>query len=372
MARKGSKSSGKLGLKIALACGGSALLAGLAGALVVLMNLSGSIPSSHEDVLQRGKLAALAVPFVLGIVGGIAGWFVGGRLASRLTDLALAVSKLGRGGTEVKVRVTGDDEVAALGRSLQYLANDLTEVLKQDDGKGGGALATMDPQVRQLRDKALPPSMPDCPGFELDGALAAGSRGGLDYYGAHSVEGSMVVYLVSGEGHSALAVVACRMARDELQRALAQGANPRKALSHTNRVLQQALPAGVCAQATLLPRSVAGATLSHAGARSPLLVCQRGELRELAAEGLALGLDDGPVFEKSLRPQEFALTPGTRLLLVNEAALRTQSFQERVLEHTSRHTAMFMNMLLGGIEEDAGSDGLREDVLVITAKRTGQ
>ena len=137
-------------------------------------------------------------------------------------------------------------------------------------------------------------------------------------------------------------------------------------------MLQQALPAGVCAKATLLQLSVDGAKLYQAGARSPLLVCQRGELRELAAEGLALGLDDGPVFEKSLRPQEFALTPGTRLLLVNEAALRTQSFQERVLEHTSRHTAMFMNMLLGGIEEDAGSDGLREDVLVITAKRTGQ
>ena len=98
-------------------------------------------------------------------------------------------------------------------------------------------------------------------------------------------------------------------------------------------------------------------------------MCQRGELREVAAEGLALGLDDGPVFEKSLRPQEIAMTAGMRLLLVNEAALRTQAFRERVLEHTARHTAMFMNMVLGGIEEDAGSDGLREDVVVLTCKR---
>jgi hypothetical protein len=217
--------------------------------------------------------------------------------------------------------------------------------------------------------QSLPQSLPEIAGHEIDGALASGSRGGLDYYGAAMVEDALVAYLISGEGQSAVSVVAARMARDEIQRALTQGAAPRKALSHANRVLQQSLPVGVCAKATLLQVSQSGAKLYQAGARSPLLVCQRGELREVAAEGLALGLDDGPVFEKSLRPQEIAMTAGMRLLLVNEAALRTQAFRERVLEHTARHTAMFMNMVLGGIEEDAGSDGLREDVVVLTCKR---
>jgi hypothetical protein len=367
MAKKSSKSSAKLAMTIAISIGGAALLAAFAGSLVVLLNLQGAIPESASEALQKGKLAALAVPFVIGIVGGIVGWMIGGKISSRLTDIALAVSKLGRG-SEVKVPSMGDDEIGALGRSLQYLANDLTELQKQGDKKGS-SLATQDPQVRQLRDKSLPQSLPEIAGHEIDGALASGSRGGLDYYGAAMVEDALVAYLISGEGQSAVSVVAARMARDEIQRALAQGAAPRKALSHANRVMQQNLPAGVCAKATLLQVSQSGAKLYQAGARSPLLVCQRGELREVAAEGLALGLDDGPVFEKSLRPQEIAMTAGMRLLLVNEAALRTQAFRERVLEHTARHTAMFMNMVLGGIEEDAGSDGLREDVVVLTCKR---
>jgi hypothetical protein len=29
-----------------------------------------------------------------------------------------------------------------------------------------------------------------------------------------------------------------------------------------------------------------------------------------------------------------------------------------------------MNMVLGGLEQDAGADGLREDVIVLTAKRS--
>ena len=33
---------------------------------------------------------------------------------------------------------------------------------------------------------------------------------------------------------------------------------------------------------------------------------------------------------------------------------------------------MFMNVVLGGIEQDAGDDGLREDLLLITVKKAGQ
>src|SRR5204862_8251190 len=140
------------------------------------------------------------------------------------------------------------------------------------------------------------------------------------YFDVVAIEDAIVCYLASGEGHGSVAVVAARMARDELHRALQQGAAPRKALSHANKVLKQNLPASACAKATLMQLSPDGAKLYQAGARAPLWICQRGEMLELAAEGLALGLDDGPVFDKALRSQAIAMNPGTRLVLVNEAA----------------------------------------------------
>ncbi|MGE3174369.1 MAG: PP2C family protein-serine/threonine phosphatase [Planctomycetota bacterium] len=370
MARKSSRSTGKLATRFAVAFGAACLLTGLAAALVVLGNLSSAIAPKDDDILKKGQIAAIVLPLVLGVIGALVGRVLAAKVGSRLTDLGLAVSKLGRGGTEVRVRVSGDDEVAALGRSLQYLANDLSELLAAQE-KSGGALVTMDPQVRQLRDKALPQTLAGMEGFEIDGALSAGSRGGLDYYDAVVVGDSLVLYLISGEGSACLSVLAARMARDEVHRALAQGALPRKALSHANRVMKQSLPPGVCAKATLVQLTAQGAKLYQAGARAPMLICQRGEVREQAAEGLALGLDDGPVFDKALRPQEVPMSPGTRVLLVNEAALRTDEFRDRIAQHSPRHTAMFMNMVLGGVEEDAGDDGLREDVVLLTAKRTG-
>ena len=373
MARKGSKSSGKLARNLALGTGVAGLLGGLVLTLALVQNLSGGI--TDPETLRRGWLIGLALAALVGGLAGIAGWVLGGKIASRITDVGLAVSKLGRGGSEVKVRVAGDDEVGALGKAVQYLANDLQALLQDQAKAGGGMHVSMDPLVKQLRDKTVPQQLPEVAGYEVDGQLAAGSRGGLDYFDLVTTTGEnaqSVAYVVTAEGHGALAVHACKLARDELHRALLAGATPRKALAHTNKVCKTNLPAGCCAKATLLQIAADGCKLYQAGARTPLLICQRGDVLELNAEGIAIGLDDGPVFEKSLRPQEIAMSPGTRLVLGNDALLRSEGLLDLLRQHSPRHTRMFMNVVLGGIEQDAGDDGLREDLLLITVKKAGQ
>jgi hypothetical protein len=374
MARKGSRAAnGNLARNLAIGTAVAGLIGGLLVAVALVQNLSSGI--SDEAIVARGWKVGLGLTMLVAAITGGAGWVLGGKIGNRITDIGLAVGKLGRGGSEVRVRVTGDDEVGALGRSVQYLATDLAELLKSQEAAGGGALVSMDPLVKQLRDKTVPQRLPAVNGYEIDGALSPGSRGGLDYFDGVASEGeepSLVLYLVTAEGHGALAVFACRLARDELQRALVAGATPRKALAHTNKVCKTQLPTGCCAKATLLQVTAAGAKLYQAGARSPLLICQRGEVLELNAEGIAIGLDDGPVFEKSLRPQEIAMSPGTRLVLGNDALHRAEGLLDLLRQHSPRHTNMFMNVVLGGIEQDAGDDGLREDVVLMTVKKAGQ
>lgn len=373
MARKGSRSVGKLARNVAIVTALAGLVGGLLLAVAVVSNLASGV--SDAELVRRGWMIGLGLAFLVAVVTGAAGWVVGGKLGTRITDLGLAVSKLGRGGSEVRVRVGGADEVTALGRSVQYLANDLQALLQDQEKAGGGQHVTMDPLVKQLRDKTIPQKFAEVAGYEIDGQLASGSRGGLDYFDMVTTAGEApqsVVYVVSAEGHGALAVHACKLARDELHRALLTGAPPRKALAHTNKVCKTNLPAGCCAKATLLQITADGTKLYQAGMRTPLLICQRGEVLELNAEGIAIGLDDGPVFEKSLRPQEIAMSPGIRLVLGNDALLRCEGLLDLLRQHSARHTRMFMNVVLGGIEQDAGDDGLREDLLLITVKKAGQ
>lgn len=321
-----------------------------------------------DEVVVKAWTFGLTLAVVVAAITGVAVYMRCGHIGIRLTDLGLAVAKLGRGGTEVRVRVSGNDEVTALGRALQYLSSDITQIQKERES-GGGVVVTSDPQVRAYRDLAIAEQLDQTEGFELEAAICPGQRGGLDYYGCHHQGDRSIVFLVSGEGTSALSVLASRKAHDELMRALNAGAGGRKALSHTNRALYKQLPRGVCAKASLLELRPDEAKLYQAGFRVPLWICSAGQVHEIHAEGLALGLDQGPVFEKGLKPEKIPLRPGVRLVQTNEAGMRLQVFLDLVREHSPKHSVPFMNLTLAGLEEEAGG-GLREDVVLLSAKRS--
>jgi len=367
VSRGSKKRTGKLAMRLSLVGGVAAFVVLMAVLAITISQMAKYVPEDEGLGRVWGVSTLLAV--IAAVVVGIVLYTQASTLGTRITDVALAVAKIGRRGAEVRVRDRGNDEVTALGRSVQYLASDMAALMEQQ-GDDGGAPVTMDPAVRELRDKSIPEYLVEVPGFELDGVVEKGSRGGLDYFDSVVLDDLGIVFAVAGDGVGPMAVVAGRMARDELMRALEQGATPRKALAHTNRVLHRAMPRGACALATVLQLQGNEAKLYQAGARTPLWIAAAGEVQELSAEGLALGLDEGPVFEKGLRPEKVAMSPGVRLVLTNEAGQRSQEFLDLVAEHSPKHTAPFMNLVLGGLA-DAMEGGLREDVVLITAKRSG-
>lgn len=175
--------------------------------------------------------------------------------------------------------------------------------------------------------------------------------------------------MISAEGSGPLAVHACRVARDEMRRAVEAGANARKALSHTNRVMHKALPPSVCAKATVVEIAEGGAKVypvrvADAGAAVPRRAGGGGGRRRARARSRR-----GPVFEKQLRPTPLEAGQGTRLVLTNDAGYRHEDLIGLVRQHSAKHTSAFMNLVAGGLEGDTGDDGLREDVLLLTAKR---
>jgi hypothetical protein len=347
----------KLFLAAALASGGAALMAAqLLGAF------------ADEAKASQALLAAAGAALAGGLLVGVIATAIAGRVAARVTEIGLAVTRLGRTAADVRVRISGNDEVTALGRAVQYLATDLAELARQGE-KGQATLAATDPSVRAMRDRVLPQGFAPVEGFELDGAVANGTRGGLDYFEAVPRAGGAVLFVVSAEGASASALVAVRAAREQLLRALQDGADARGALGATNRALHDQLARGVCAKASVVEFGADEARLFQAGYRAPLLVCRAGRVEALAADGIALGLDDGPVFEKSLRPAVIPLGQGTRLVQTNEAGMRLTGLTELVQAHSPKHTTPFMNLVLGQVEADAGKEGLREDLVLLTVKR---
>src|SRR5688572_33102749 len=117
MARKSTKSTGRLAMTFAIVLAITGLLGGLLLTVALVQNLAAGI--SDPEVISRGWKIGFGMAALAAAIAGGAGWVLGSKTAGRITDIALAVGKLGRGGSEVKVRVGGTDEVAALGRSVQ-------------------------------------------------------------------------------------------------------------------------------------------------------------------------------------------------------------------------------------------------------------
>lgn len=370
-ARSSSRSSrsGKLALKVALIAGGVGFVASMIVGVIVVNKLGVHVEGEGAaDLVSQTYMVAFFMALVAGATVGGAAFGVASGIAARLVDVSLAVSKMGRG-TPAHVRVTGNDEISVLGRALSALATDMAGQSVEGDA-GGGAVVDFDPKVRELRDKALPDGVDGLDGFEIDAALSAGSRGGTEYFDGKTVDDTAFLFLVGAQGNSAAATVAVRMARDELMRAIGAGGTGRKALAHTNRVLHRNLPRGVCATATVLEIGEGVVKVYQAGSRVPVLLCSAGELEDLTGDGLALGLDSGPVFEKGLRSNAIEMSPGMRIVVVNDAGNRNDDFVASIQEHSPKHTVAFMNMVLGELEQDAGEAGLREDVLLMTVKRS--
>jgi HAMP domain-containing protein len=344
------------------------IVAVLAGAGTVLALMSQFPETATEDQVKRawifGGIAAVAGAALLMIVVQM----VAAGIARRINELGIAVAKLGRGASEVRVKVQGNDEVGALAKVVSYLAGDLAAQSKEHEQQGGTSIV-QDPQVRALRDRTLPEGFESPPGYELDGALCQGTRGGVDFFDSVKREDSTVVFLVRGEGGSAITALAGKLARDEIHKALQAGATARKALAQANKVLHDSLPRGSCALAIVLELHQDEAKLYQAGVRQGVLVCARGEVLEYSAEGLALGLDDGPVFDKSLRSTPIPITPGVRCVLVNDAGNRSEQLVDLLQEHSPKNTMAFMSLVLSALEAEGGEDGLREDIVLLTAKR---
>ncbi len=359
---------GKLALKLALISGTSAAVVMLVIGVLLVNNVGAAVAKQHASKVNFGLVLSVLTAMVGGVAVGTIVYFQAQALVMRLRELAGSVAKLGRG-TEVRVRVSGNDEITDLSRTIHHLASDVASLGAASDDEGTLAL-TFDPQLREFRDRTIPQGLSPSDGLELDAAQSPGSRGGLDYFDGVVKDGRAVLFLLGAEGKGATAAIATRMARDELLHALNAGADAAKALAETNRLLHQRLPRGACAVATVLQLQGGEASIYQCGARVPVLLCARGEVTEMEAEGIALGLDEGPVFEKGLRSRKLELVSGMRLVLFNDAGLNQPDVVDVVAEHSPMHTTAFMNMVLGAIEEEAGEEGLREDVILITAKKS--
>ncbi|MEZ6195018.1 MAG: SpoIIE family protein phosphatase [Planctomycetota bacterium] len=271
-----------------------------------------------EDEL--GSLLRKIIVFsLLGIGVGIAVSFVVARMITRpIGTLVQDLRAVAGGNLAHRTRVRSRDEIGALAHAFDEMTRGLEEGrrLEQD-------LLSKEHQeqiTQEIQERLFPRELPAIPGIEVDAAFEPAGDISSDLFDFIEVDDRRTGFLLlSASGRGVPAAMVLAMARSVF-RAVAPGvADPAAAMKRINAQLSPDLRRGMYVTALYAIYDRAERTLKLVSAGHKLgvfhLAAASGEFGTLHPAGIAMGLDKGPVFDRSLDGAQVVLEPGDGVLM---------------------------------------------------------
>lgn len=306
----------------------------------------------------------------------------GGPFAPDAADAACAVSALSVSPLRARGRTLGtltflygdeDDGIADL-RTLENLAGRAALAIDTTT-----LYAQRREHVRLLQHHLLPRALPEVTGLELSAAYEVGDTSldvGGDFYDVVAAGGKVALFIgdVCGRGAEAAAFTA--LARHTLRTLLQDGTPPGSALGRLNRVLtDERASRFVTALVAVLTPADGGwdAEIAAAGHPFPLLRRADGEVTEVTAHGLLLGVVPGASYE-SVRVR---LGDGDAVMMFTDGLIEARSADGT---HFEEHLPAAVRELTGGDDPAAAivsaASAFRhlgdDDTAVLIARVRGQ
>jgi sigma-B regulation protein RsbU (phosphoserine phosphatase) len=233
-----------------------------------------------------------------------------------------------------------------------------------------------------LQAALLPQTLPKIPGYDISAFSRPARQVAGDYYDFFEIRPDhqgLLVADVSGKGIPAAIIMTETKAllKSEAVRSL----SPARALHRVNRELYKDIQRGMFVTmfyAVLEPRS---STLTCASAGHNPMVLWRKESNNcqfINPNGLALGVDKGPLFEKTLQERSVRLSKGDRFALYTDGVTESMNREkEQFGEHrfyllvkrlADRSSSDFLSLLTTEIDAHRGEASQHDDVTILTGR----
>ena len=301
-------------------------------------------------------------------VGAIFGMLTTRSLVRRLHRLVKATSRFAQGDYSQRVTITRQDEIGQLERQFNSMAEQLVESIEQqkrltEQHARLEERARIEQELRTaqyIQRALLPKEVPALPGWQLVPVYRPAREVGGDFYDFLPTEDGrlgIVIGDATDKGVSAALLMAttCTMLRTATQGTTSPG----EVLARVSELLAATIPAGVfvtCFYAMLDPGS---GHLCYANAGHDLPYLQRrGEVSELRATGMPLGLMPGTQYEE----KETTLVYGDSLLLYSDGLVEA---------HNPQHDMFSFPYLRALLQEDVAGKELIDFLLNKLAAFTG-
>lgn len=338
-----------------------------------------------EDLIDEQKISLSLTFIILGIVFILIGigvsFFVGKKLTVPVKALLEDITIVASGKLNHHTVPKSQDEIGLLARTFDKMTKNLSDAQSREI-----ELAAQKHQMavaQEVQSSLLPDQIPEVPGYEIMAFHRSSKEVDGNYYDVIQYpDGKVGVMVAAASGKGVPAAMVMTMARSFFRALRDKAEDPAEMMREANRLISPDLRAGMYVEVlmVLLNPSTHKVKLVSAGPTSLFRFnAEEKKLQGIHAEGIALGFDKGPVFDKSLKEVEFDVVTGDRLVLntpglftiknPDGVELGTKGFAKAINKHAMKNSDAFVNLVVNILDNYAGKDVDETDITFVTVKR---
>jgi len=272
------------------------------------------------------------------------------------------------------------DEIGLLAASFNRMTKSLRQARDQDlEVQRLNADLSMAVEVHA---KLLPSKLPQIPGYDFGQAYHSAKEVGGDYYDFFGVDNKhmgMVVADVSGKGITGSMVMG--QFRTTLRLMAPFNLSPADVLSKTNVNIFREIRRGmfVTCMYIIVNMETREMTVASAGHNAMVIWRQATKTHEMVRpNGIALGFDKGPVFDRVIREQKIRLNAGDRVVLYTDGVTESMSPEreewgdDKLVAFVNKHAQLkskeFVRLLARELEVHQGAAEQHDDITIVTLR----
>ncbi len=338
---------------------------------------------SERGIQARlGSLLSRILVLTLGFIaiGAVVTFVITRQMTAPLGDLVHDIEIVSGGKLTHRTIARSSDEIGLLARTFDRMVRSLHEA--ETERTAHQALRHEVAVATEVQSKLLPEALPVVPGYELDVLrVTTGEIGGAYYDVIDLPDERLGLVIAEGSGQGVPAAMTVVMARSLLRSEGDRTSDPKEILQRANAALSRDIRKGMYVSillAVLDPKERVIRVCGAGRAAFQHFHATDGHVETLVPDGIALGFDRGPVFDRSLRVNEVSLAEGDRLVLHTGSPARVRNAagdelgdatgEEVVRRAAPRATRDFIARVGGALDKYRSGTVIEEDVIVVTLR----
>lgn len=333
-----------------------------------------------DEALNR-FLGIFILPALIAIaIGAIVGLWLANRVTEPIQTLAADMEIVSDGDFEHQTRVKTTDEIGILAQTFNQMTAHLR--LAREKELAAKALEYELNIAAEIQTGLMPKKIPQVPGLDLAAYYRPCHDVGGDYFDVIELpEGYMGIAVADVSGKGVPGSMVMTMTRSLIRMEAVRTISPAQVLTKVNQVLVGDIKRGmfVTALYLVLNLNTKVCLVSSAG-HNPLIIWRYATRTcgLVNPNGIALGFDKGPLFDKTIKEQAIQLKPGDRLVAYTDGVVETmdparqefgnQRFYQLVNQLGEKNSKEFIDLVIGVLDNYKQEAPQHDDITMVSLR----